>query len=603
MQPVLTPTLGVDPRDALATSMFSAPGVYAVLVGSGMSSAAGVLTGERVIDDLIRKVARSGGADPNDYDTDPRGWWARRTGASPRYEALLEALAGTDAARQALLRSYFEVHPETGAPIEPTAAHHALAQLCLAGYVRVVLTTNFDNLIERALDAAGVTAQVLSSERAIKGRIPLVHAAPTVVKLHGDYRSLGLRNTSLELSKYGPAQRRLLAEVFDDYGLTTVGWSAEWDLALTDALQLSSSRRYPTYWTSFRDELTDTARRLIDNRQACEISSDGAEEFLPDLVARIDRLAGRTRRRSAATVQRGYLFPPADFIPEGWTALPLLVLRTTALATPVDTSSVGLIGPEQRERLLAALTLAPFVDLLAAWNTLDPQNASKIAYPRGEITMQQAVDGTRRVTPRVQSEIPAAPPLVSWQAVPKIQSTDLARYRLGGEGDRGVSVLADVRLPQMGHGGALFQVDIGISLINPLTAWALAQVLRDSLVLVSASLPSAIADILPGEADVSRCDVHLAASQSNGDGGSRENSLDARIDFSPFHSRPSDPRPVVGRSLGFGAHVAGGLTPHEASELLFAGMNYMALAAGFLDPRPALPQLRGALGLPPSNGG
>lgn len=42
---LLTPTLGVDPRVALATSMHAAPGVYAVLVGSGMSSAAGILTG------------------------------------------------------------------------------------------------------------------------------------------------------------------------------------------------------------------------------------------------------------------------------------------------------------------------------------------------------------------------------------------------------------------------------------------------------------------------------------------------------------------------------------------------------------------------------
>jgi hypothetical protein len=521
--------------------MFGTPGIYGVLVGSGVSSAAGVLTGERIIDDLIRRVARSSGADSNDSDTDPRKWWEQQTGNSPRYDALLEALAPTDAARQALLRSYFEVHPTTGEAIEPTAAHHALAQLCLAGYVRVVLTTNFDNLIERALEAAGVTAQVLS---------------------------------------------------------ITVGWSAEWDIALTDALERSSARRYPAYWTSFREELTGTARRLIRNKEECEITSDGAEEFLPDLVARVDRLADRARRQQTPTVQRDYLFPPEDFIPAGWTALPLLVLRMTALVTPVDTSSVGLIGPEQRERLLAALATVPFMDMLAAWNSLEPQNASKIGYPHGVINIQQAPGEPRQMTSGIQNEMPAALPLVGWQAIPKVQSTDMARYRLGGEGDRGVSVLADVRLPQQGHGGVLFQVDVGISLLNPLTPWAVAQVLRDGLLLVSASLPSALEDILPGDADVSRCDVHLVASQSDGNQGSRENNLEARIDFSPFHSRPNDPRPIVGRSLGFGAYVAGGLTAHEASELILAGINYMVLAAGFLDPRPALAQLRGALGLP-----
>ncbi len=600
MQPVLTPTIGVDPRDALATSMFGAPGVYAILVGSGMSSAAGVLTGERIIEDLVRKVARSAGADPEVFDADPRSWWEQRTGALPRYDSLLEAVAGTDAARQALLRSYFERHPETGEPIEPTPAHHALAALCRAGFVRIVLTTNFDNLIERALEAAGVTAQVLSSEHAIEARIPLVHTAPTVVKLHGDYRTLGLRNTSLELGEYGPAQRALLREVFDDYGLVTVGWSAEWDLALTETLEALPSRRYPAYWASFRSELTDTARRLIDNRQACEITTEGAEELLPDLVARIDRLGDRARRRSAPTVLREYLFAPEDFIPEGWAALPLLVLRTTALATPVSPDSVGLLGPEQRDRITATLVQAPFHGLLAAWNSLEPSDASTTGYPRGVVTVQSVPGAAAQISSSVQNEAPPADPLVAWVPVPKVQSTEMARYRLGGDAALGVSTLVDIRLPQQGHGGVLFQLDIGISLAKPLSPWALAQILRDGLVFVSSSLPSTISDILPGGADVSRCDVHLVASQNDGRNGPRENNLDVRVDFAPFHLQPNLARPSVGRSLGFGARVAGALTQHQASELIVAGVNYMVLAAGFLDPRPAMAQLRGAVGLPPA---
>ena len=35
----------IDPLDALAFSVYSDPGVYAILVGSGLSSAAGILSG------------------------------------------------------------------------------------------------------------------------------------------------------------------------------------------------------------------------------------------------------------------------------------------------------------------------------------------------------------------------------------------------------------------------------------------------------------------------------------------------------------------------------------------------------------------------------
>jgi len=94
-----------------------------------------------------------------------------------------------------------------------------------------ILTTNFDRLIERALDQAGVAPQVIASSGAIAGMTPMVHAPTTVIKLHGDYLSLGLRNTPDELTSYPEEIKTLLARVFDEYGLLVVGWSAEYDTA------------------------------------------------------------------------------------------------------------------------------------------------------------------------------------------------------------------------------------------------------------------------------------------------------------------------------------------------------------------------------------
>lgn len=48
-------------------------------------------------------------------------WLAQQGWPEPHHDTLLETLAPTDAARQALLRSYFDPPPQQGGPILPTA--------------------------------------------------------------------------------------------------------------------------------------------------------------------------------------------------------------------------------------------------------------------------------------------------------------------------------------------------------------------------------------------------------------------------------------------------------------------------------------------------
>ena len=78
----------------------------------------------------------------------------------------------------------------------PTAGHLALAGLCAHSRVQLVVTTNFDRLIERALDTVRITPQVISSASAIAGMTPLIHTPVTALKFHEDYATTGLRNTA-----------------------------------------------------------------------------------------------------------------------------------------------------------------------------------------------------------------------------------------------------------------------------------------------------------------------------------------------------------------------------------------------------------------------
>ena len=187
-----------------------------------------------------------------------------------RYDTLLEALAPSVAARRDLLHRYFEPDSDeerTRGIKVPTAAHHAIAGLARSGRVRLILTTNFDHLMEDALTAAGVPPQVIARPDAIGGMAPIQHARVTVIKLHGDYLDVqAMRNTPAELATYHPALENLLARVLDEYGLIVLGWSGEWDTALVRAIQDCPSRRYPTYWAAYRGHISPAARTLLTSR-------------------------------------------------------------------------------------------------------------------------------------------------------------------------------------------------------------------------------------------------------------------------------------------------------------------------------------------------
>ncbi len=86
--------------------------------------------------------------------------------------------------------------------------------------MRVILTTNFDRLTERALEDVGVPPQVLHRPEQLASATPLAHAKATVIKLYGDYADLEQRNTADQLAEYPEALVAYLGHVLDEHGLS-----------------------------------------------------------------------------------------------------------------------------------------------------------------------------------------------------------------------------------------------------------------------------------------------------------------------------------------------------------------------------------------------
>ena len=187
----------------------------------------------------------------------------------------------------------------------PGVAHKALAQLAVTGHVKVFVKTNFDRLIEQALEEAGITPRVLSTPDDILGSPPLSQAGVTVLKLHGDYLDTRMKNTPAELDEYDAIVDGLLDRIIDDRVVFIVcGWSGVWDTALRRAFERSSSRRYTTYWADVVPPAKE-AMSLIEHLSGEFLQVKGADPFFTGIVESIRSLNGGNEEiESAAQTQK-----------------------------------------------------------------------------------------------------------------------------------------------------------------------------------------------------------------------------------------------------------------------------------------------------------
>lgn len=293
----------------LALSLSARPGNSVVLAGAGLSVGAGVPAAWQIQERLLTRIAAASGEKPDDVF----GWWKNRTGRDAKYDELLHAAAPTPFGRKDLLREFFEPtdsEREAGLKV-PSAAHRAIAQMMADGLVRIVITLNFDLLIETALRDLGIEPTVVSTAADAAGMEPLHAQRHLIWHLHGDYTNPEMLNTPDELRTYPTHIGLRLDEVFDQYGLLVVGWSARWDPALIGALARCSSRRYPTFWLD-HFPLNGDAAKLAKARDANVVIED-AGEWLPMVIEACGAIEHRetdplTTASAVATLKRDLSF-------------------------------------------------------------------------------------------------------------------------------------------------------------------------------------------------------------------------------------------------------------------------------------------------------
>ena len=185
----------------------------------------------------------------------------------------------------------------------PAYGHHILAVLMKAGRVRLVWTTNFDRLVEDAAAASYGSTSALTVSTIDSSSVALRALNegrwPVLGKLHGDFQSVALKNTTEELKTQESALRAALVESCKRFGLIVAGYSGR-DESVMNTLEeaVSQPNAYPAGlfwitkagWPVYRRVEDLLARAQKAGIQASLIEVETFDELMGDLAQQIEDL-------------------------------------------------------------------------------------------------------------------------------------------------------------------------------------------------------------------------------------------------------------------------------------------------------------------------
>jgi len=273
---------------SIAFSIYSNKGVYALFLGSGISKPSGIPTGWDIVIDLINKLAA---LNNEKLCNSPEEWFKSKYGVEPNYSNLLSKLVKSSSERVNFLRPYFEPTKEEieqGLKI-PKAAHRAIARLVKGGLIKVIITTNFDRLLEKALNESGIEPVVIRHPDDIDGTEPVTHSDFILIKINGDYLDSRFLNTEEELSSYNKKMHDYLHRIVSEFGLLSCGWSAKWDTGFVNILRKCENYRYYSYW-SYVGKCEKELKEISDFRKGETVKIDSADTFFTEITDKIEAL-------------------------------------------------------------------------------------------------------------------------------------------------------------------------------------------------------------------------------------------------------------------------------------------------------------------------
>ncbi|GGB58461.1 hypothetical protein GCM10010833_11540 [Blastomonas aquatica] len=303
--------------------------------------------------------------------------------ADDEYTTYFEKIFGTDRERQrAYLRGILAEDK-----VMLTAGNRVMGALLASGLTRMMFTTNFDSVVERAVaEVSGRSISAFHLEGTTAANQALANEEwPIYCKLHGDFRFDSVKNLSADLAQQDAALAECMLTSAGRFGFIVAGYSGRDDSVMNlfrQALLRPNPFPHGLFWTGMRGApVLPAVSKLIDaavsaGTRAAYVEIDTFDALMlrmwRNLPSRPSDLDAKVRKSLPAAVS----IP----LPCHGTASPLLRLNALPIATlpsralivtpreDIDWASLRTIQAEAESRIL--VTKAPNILCWGAPDTI-----------------------------------------------------------------------------------------------------------------------------------------------------------------------------------------------------------------------------------------
>lgn len=191
------------------------PREFTLFLGAGASRSSGVILASEMIKEWRELAFREQAGDEDFESWCERQPWFR---SPTEYSDLFESVYPDERARQ------IYIEPKIEAAF-PGWGYLYLANIVRSGRFNVILTTNFDDLVNEALTRFLGYNPVVCAADSEAATINVSTARAKIVKLHGDYLFKSLKNTKSELERLTKNMERKFKEFAGQCGMLVLGYA------------------------------------------------------------------------------------------------------------------------------------------------------------------------------------------------------------------------------------------------------------------------------------------------------------------------------------------------------------------------------------------
>lgn len=287
---------------------------YVLFCGAGISRDAGIPTGWDILLETLKKIRNQEESEGKDYSKGEMEKFYEENLNDLTYSEVLESLYPSIEEQRAFLKDQFQ-------DISFGKSHKLIAEWVKEGLIRFIITTNFDSLLEQALDDAGLRGRysVISTGEQVLTSKPWNNVEICrIYKIHGTIEQGKIRNTRKDLIEIDNDLGKDLLDILERHGVIVLGYAGnDEDKAVMNTLNNRRFKGYTLYWTVHKN-YNDKVKQLIEKQDGRFLEITGASDFLEEVLNRVEiaRTGVEQTPKSVSKIRFKNLIidPPSDVV-------------------------------------------------------------------------------------------------------------------------------------------------------------------------------------------------------------------------------------------------------------------------------------------------